>query len=321
MARLRRFLLSVALLGGVELPSASVAQETDDAWDAVMRWTPPAQAAGEANEAKPKSTKRRAAIAKAGRKKTKRKSTQGLTAGYQTLKESWHEPAPEPEKSDRAATLVPALTFRVVGMSEPIVLVAQSDQGGFGPEALELAGQAFRSWEGGPQVSERLLNLIYQATRYFEAPHVHLISGVRKDRGASRHTHGLAADIVLPGVKDEELASYFRVQGFVGVGVYTKAGFVHVDTREKSFFWIDPSPPGKRMKIRPILADQAAEADRAALERGAQAWVNPPRLDRALAKRNAHKRKQARERASGHKASTKLASQHERAHGRGASTQ
>jgi hypothetical protein len=167
--------------------------------------------------------------------------------------------------------------------------VPEEKGGPFDADQLEVARAAFR---GGPEstVNERLLGLIHRATRHFEVPYVHLVSGIRRDRGASRHTHGLAADIVLPGVEDEDLADFFRVQGFIGVGVYTRAGFVHVDVRDRSFFWVDPSPPGKTMKIRPVRMEEAKAADEAAVARGEEAFVNPPRLSRALAKRQAKKR-------------------------------
>ncbi len=177
-------------------------------------------------------------------------------------------------------------------MQSPVVVLVPEEHGGpFEPEQLEAARQAFRARANGPGVNERLLGLIHRATRHFDVPYVHLVSGVRQDRGASRHTHGLAADIVLPGVSDEELAAFFRAQGFVGVGIYTRSGFVHVDVRERSFFWLDPSPPGRNMKIIPVLAAEAKAADAEAQARGEEPLVNPPRLSRALEKRNAVRRK------------------------------
>jgi len=45
-------------------------------------------------------------------------------------------------------------------------------------------------------------------------------------------------------------------------------GFVHVDVRERSYFWVDTSAPGKRSRIRGILADLAAKSDSQASARG-----------------------------------------------------
>src|SRR5258707_14429323 len=75
----------------------------------------------------------------------------------------------------------------------------------------------------------RTLDLVYAAALHFNAPYVTLISGIRKDRGGSRHSHGLAADIVLPGVADEDLAAYFRVQGFCGDRKSTRLNSSHAN--------------------------------------------------------------------------------------------
>ncbi|MFK5065634.1 hypothetical protein, partial [Klebsiella pneumoniae] len=53
-----------------------------------------------------------------------------------------------------------------------------------------------------------------------------------------------------------------------GVGVYPASGFVHVDVRERSYFWLDSSAPGKRNRERGVHSDLAQRADAAALARG-----------------------------------------------------
>lgn len=203
---------------------------------------------------------------------------------YDELKRSWHQPWPKPAEELAARSgAAPALSLHLVGKTEtPFVLKPRGPDGGFDDDQIAIATEAFGSWAGGPKVSARLLDLIYHAARHFGVFHVHLISGVRRDRSGSRHSHGLAADIVLPGVSDDELAAYFRPQGFLGVGIYTRAGFVHVDVRERSFFWLDKSPPGRRMRIIPVRGDEAKAADDAALARGQSGYINPPRLQKAL---------------------------------------
>lgn len=212
--------------------------------------------------------------------------------GYDALKKSWHDPWP-----DSAADIMGeprALVLHPVGKaSTPYVLLPEGTEGGFNEAQVAVASQALGSWAGGPSASPRLLDLIYNAAKQFGVYHVHVVSGVRRDRGASRHSHGLAADIVLPSIDDEELAAYFRLQGFVGVGVYTRAGFVHIDVRDRSYFWIDRSPPGRRYKIQAVRMDEAKAADEAAVARGQSGFVNPARLQKALSART--KRKRARE--------------------------
>lgn len=226
-----------------------------------------------------------------------------VTPQYEQLKHSWHQPWAEPEPEGAA----PALMLHPVAKNAPpVALSPNSEQGGFDEAQVAAAGEAFGSWSGGPRVSQRLLDLVYHAAQHFQVRHVHLVSGIRHDRGGSRHSHGLAADVVLPGVEDEELANYFRAQGFVGVGVYTRSGFVHVDVRDKSFFWIDPSPPDRHLKIRPVRAEEARLADEAALARGSDCFVNPPKLQKALHVRAKRKREQRARKVAGSRASKQL---------------
>jgi hypothetical protein len=226
--------------------------------------------------------------------------TPAVSPQYEELKRSWHAPWAETENAGETGA-PPALVLHPVAKNSiPVVLPPHGAEGGFAPEQLAMAAEAFGSWPGGPEVSQRLLDLVYHAAQHFQVWHVHLVSGIRHDRGGSRHSHGLAADIVLPGVEDEELAHYFRAQGFVGVGVYTRSGFVHLDVRDRSFFWIDPSPPDRHLKIRPVRADEARLADEAALARGSDNFVNPPKLQKALYVRAKRKREQrARQQAPG----------------------
>ena len=64
------------------------------------------------------------------------------------------------------------------------------------------------------------------------------------------------------------LAEYVRSLGFVGVGIYPRTGFVHLDVRAASYFWVDYSGAGRRGRVRQILAGVAQRADQAAIARG-----------------------------------------------------
>lgn len=210
---------------------------------------------------------------------------------YDLAREAWHAPAPQDMCDQWRSAKVPDLVIQPHGKDISYVLRPHSREGGFDEAQLEIAKQAFGSWETGPTPHPRTLDLVYAATLHFGAPYVTLISGVRKDRGGSRHSHGLAADIVLPGVEDEELAAFFRAQGFCGVGTYPRSGFVHVDTRDQSYFWIDSSKPNQRGRVVQVRKDESSAADAAAVERGHGGFVNPPRLQKALNQRLARRRK------------------------------
>lgn len=210
---------------------------------------------------------------------------------YDLAREKWHAAAPTEMCAQFKTTAIPDLVFQIQGKDVAYVLRPQGRNGGWDEAQLATAKEAFGSWPGGPTPHARTLDLVYAATLHFGCPYVTLISGIRKDRGGSRHSHGLAADIVLPGVDDEELAAYFRAQGFVGVGTYPRAGFVHVDTRDQSFFWVDRSKPNQHGKIVQVRKEESIAADEAARARGLGGFVNPPRLQRALRVRAVRKMK------------------------------
>ena len=91
----------------------------------------------------------------------------------------------------------------------------------------------------------RLVQLVVRASYHFGGASVKIISGTR--RGANgRHGTGEALDFSLEGVKTPLLAAWLRGTPRAGVGIYThpKTQYVHLDVRERSFHWIDGSPPG-----------------------------------------------------------------------------
>lgn len=77
---------------------------------------------------------------------------------------------------------------------------------------------------------------------------IELVSGFRNQkRTSSFHFHGSAADIRIPGVSDKALRDFVATldTGGMGLGLYPRAGFIHVDIRpEASYRWVDNSPPG-----------------------------------------------------------------------------
>jgi hypothetical protein len=153
-----------------------------------------------------------------------------------------------------------------------VALPASSERGGFSAQDLDRAAHVLREPHSGNEhpVDPRVLDLVYRVQVHFGAPEIRIISGYRTPRHGSHSNHGKgrAIDLVVPGASDEEVARYARDQGFVGVGVYPVSGFVHLDVREHSFFWVDYSGPGKKNRTRGILGDLAAKSDARALARG-----------------------------------------------------
>lgn len=183
----------------------------------------------------------------------------------------WHTPAPDRD-APKDASGRPMLALRALNTTDQIAVPAHGERGGFAPEDLDRAARVLREPSTGNEhpVDPRLLDLVYRIQAHFGAQEIRVVSGYRTPRGGatSNHGKGRAMDIVVPGATDEDVAKFVREQGFVGCGVYPVSGFVHVDVRERSFFWVDTSGPGKKNRTRGILGDLAARADARALERG-----------------------------------------------------
>lgn len=183
----------------------------------------------------------------------------------------WHTPTPgKTAPLDEAGR--PMLTLQALNMPDRVTIAASSDRGGFSAEDLDRVAHVLRDPRTGNEhpIDPRLLDLVYRVARNFDAHEVRIISGYRTPRSArhSNHAKGRAIDLVVPGASDEDVAKFARDQGFTGVGVYPTSGFVHLDVRERSYFWVDYSGPGKRNRTRGILADLAAKSDARALARG-----------------------------------------------------
>ena len=99
-------------------------------------------------------------------------------------------------------------------------------------------------------VDPRLFEILSIISDHFGNERVELVSGFRfqKDEG-SRHFHASAMDIRIPGVSTKELYKFAESldSGGMGIGIYPRGKFVHVDFRApgaKSYRWTDTSPRG-----------------------------------------------------------------------------
>lgn len=183
----------------------------------------------------------------------------------------WHTPTPG-KTAPLDASGRPMLVLQALNHPSSVAIPARSERGGFSAEDLDRAAHVLREPSTGNEhpVDPHVLDLVYRVQTHFAAHEIRIISGYRtpKKGGTSNHGKGRAIDLVVPGVSDEEVAKFAREQGFVGVGVYPVSGFVHLDVRERSYFWVDTSGPGKRSRTRGILGDVAAKSDAQALARG-----------------------------------------------------
>jgi uncharacterized protein YcbK (DUF882 family) len=186
--------------------------------------------------------------------------------GYPDMVRRWHLAAPATPTMGTRQSLV----FEMLNTGEHLALAPLRDDGGFDEEDLGRASHTLRDQRSNEECSidPRLLDLAYRLERHFQTRSVRVLSAFRMPHGRSNHGKGRALDLVIPGMADTEVARYARTIGFVGVGLYPRSGFVHVDTRPRSFFWIDPSGPGQRGRVLPILLNIAAASDAKARDRG-----------------------------------------------------
>jgi uncharacterized protein YcbK (DUF882 family) len=194
---------------------------------------------------------------------------------YRLAVQSWHRAVTTPARTDAQGR--PYLTLEILNTNERLELEPQSDKGQFSALELDKLAHALRDTRRGNEhpIDPALADLVYDLQRHFQANALRIISGYRTPSGSghSNHGRGRAIDLIVPGVADEDVAKYARAKGFTGVGVYPNSGFVHVDVRPASYYWIDNSGPGQKNCEKSTLGPQARANDALALARGRR----PPR--------------------------------------------
>ena len=220
-------------------------------------------------------------------KKAARRLERQPPLSYVRMRDSWHAaiqpPAelPTPPAPGDGHRVFQPLVLAPVNGGERVSVMPETAEGGFSPDELREAAHALSPGRRSPHpIAPHLLNLVYRTMLHFHAPLVHVISGYRADRAGSRHTQGRAIDFVIPGVSNEDLASYVQGFGFVGVGIYPNSGFVHLDVRPASFFWVDRSLPDEKCQTQQILVEESKRADADARSRGEQPDVFVPNNER-----------------------------------------
>ncbi len=99
----------------------------------------------------------------------------------------------------------------------------------------------------------RLFTLLYLVGQHFDAP-VEIISAYRKPGRRARtsnHNTGHAADIDVKGTSRHALLAFVESTfDQIGAGWYPRSTFIHLDTRDRSYYWTDTSRPGKATRHR-----------------------------------------------------------------------
>ena len=208
---------------------------------------------------------------KAITKSPSKKSPAHASSSYVHAVKSWHAVDPD-LKPPVDALGQPLLAVYSLNTRDKIEMRAATDHGGFGTRDLDRLSHVLREPSSGNQhpIDPALVDLLYRIQTHFQAIEIRVVSCYRTPRGAnaSNHGRGRAIDIIVPGATDAAVAQFAREQGFAGVGLYPTSGFVHVDVRQRSYFWLDSSAPGRRNRERGVLGDLAKKSDAAAAARG-----------------------------------------------------
>lgn len=138
-------------------------------------------------------------------------------------------------------------------MHEEVKVNIYDEDGEFNDEALAKLDHEFRCRRTKEEraVDPRLYEMLSRIQDHFDGKRIHLVSGFRFQRNeGSRHYHASAMDIRIPGVSIKRIRAYAHSldRGGMGIGIYPKSNFVHVDFRapgQPSYRWVDKSRPGK----------------------------------------------------------------------------
>jgi uncharacterized protein YcbK (DUF882 family) len=120
-----------------------------------------------------------------------------------------------------------------------------NEDGSYNIEALQAVSHLLRCkrTQAEKEIEPRLLTVLSTIYDHFGEKRLELVSGFRNQRRVtSYHFRGSASDIRIAGIKPKVIRDYADSldAGGMGVGLYPRAQFVHVDVRPlPSYRWID----------------------------------------------------------------------------------
>jgi uncharacterized protein YcbK (DUF882 family) len=128
---------------------------------------------------------------------------------------------------------------------ESVKVNIYNEDGSYNIEALQAVNYMLRCKRTGAEreIDPRLLTILSTIYDHYGGKRIEIVSGFRNQRRTtSFHFRASASDIRIDGVKPTKLRDYVDTldAGGMGVGLYPRAQFVHVDVRPlPSYRWID----------------------------------------------------------------------------------
>jgi uncharacterized protein YcbK (DUF882 family) len=144
----------------------------------------------------------------------------------------------------------------LAGSEETVSVDIFNDDGSYDSDALKELDHVLRCkrTDAEKPIDPRLYVILSQVYDHFQKP-LELVSGFRNQRReTSFHFKGSASDIRIAGVTPKKIREFAATldAGGMGIGLYPRAHFVHLDVRPPpSYRWIDnarpnPNSPDKR---------------------------------------------------------------------------
>lgn len=159
------------------------------------------------------------------------------------------------------------LHIHVPGTGERYRIRLYDATGRMRSEAIAEASWALRDRRANRArtIRPRVLAMLYLVGQEYDAElevvSGYRIRGVNASQG-SRHGSAEACDFRVPGVGLRTVQAFVETRfADVGVGYYPTSGFLHVDQRARTYYWIDYSGPGEPSRTRTRRIDRRGDPE------------------------------------------------------------
>jgi uncharacterized protein YcbK (DUF882 family) len=132
----------------------------------------------------------------------------------------------------------------------PVKVNIYNADGSYNVDALDQLNHILRCRRTDTETAmdPQLITMLSHVYDHFGSKPLEIVSGYRNQRKqTSNHFKGRASDIRIAGVSPKKIEAFAETldRGGLGIGIYPRSQFVHIDVRSPpSYRWTDWSPPG-----------------------------------------------------------------------------